>query len=162
MHAPGVPRRVLQAHAHHRAGYQNQPIIGMISRDESTHNRDNVQAICKNCSRVLLPEGERVKFVRKLMSTKLDALAKSSLFKKIIDLCKKVRMYMYVCMDVWQKHAVICKCKCALNSTYVVCHLNVQTKTHSTLDLAITAQTYTLILHILLLHILYYYYILYT
>jgi len=50
-----------------------------------------LQCICKKCSRILLPEGKRSLYLRKMRSSSaaMDALTKGSLFKKIVDECKK-------------------------------------------------------------------------
>ena len=50
-----------------------------------------LQCICKKCSRILLPEAKRSLYLRKMRSTSaaMDALTKGSMFKKIVDECKK-------------------------------------------------------------------------
>lgn len=53
------------------------------------HTLTILQAICKRCSRILLPEQDRIKYLRKLQSSKVDSLAKSNIFKRIIESCKK-------------------------------------------------------------------------
>lgn len=48
-----------------------------------------LQAICKDCSRSLLPIEERALQLRRLRSTKLDGLQRKVLVKNIMDRCKK-------------------------------------------------------------------------
>jgi DNA-directed RNA polymerase III subunit RPC1 len=50
-----------------------------------------LQCVCKTCSRVLLPEPARSKFIRLMRSPMTDSLRKVKLRKAIIDLCKKQR-----------------------------------------------------------------------
>lgn len=55
------------------------------------HTLNLLQCICKSCSRVLLVESERQKYLAKMRNPKTDALAKGALFKKVSAACKKVR-----------------------------------------------------------------------
>jgi DNA-directed RNA polymerase III subunit RPC1 len=50
-----------------------------------------LQSICKTCSRVLLVDHERDKILRIMRNPHLDALAKSSIFSKVVELAKKCR-----------------------------------------------------------------------
>jgi DNA-directed RNA polymerase III subunit RPC1 len=49
-----------------------------------------LQAICKGCSRVLLPDDERGRYVRMMTSSKRDSISLGNLRKKILDRCKRV------------------------------------------------------------------------
>jgi DNA-directed RNA polymerase III subunit RPC1 len=59
------------------------------------HTLHLLQCICKTCSRVLLPESERLLHLRRMRNPKTDILAKSALFKKLVDKTKKVRNCPY-------------------------------------------------------------------
>ena len=54
-----------------------------------------LQCICKKCSRVMLPEEERVSAARKLGAPAIDALTRGQLFKKIADHCKRNSRCVY-------------------------------------------------------------------
>jgi DNA-directed RNA polymerase III subunit RPC1 len=49
-----------------------------------------LQAICKGCSRVLLPDDERGRYLRMMTSSKRDSHSLGALRKKILDRCKRV------------------------------------------------------------------------
>lgn len=53
------------------------------------HTLAILQCICKNCSKVLLPLGDRASLLRKITNPKSDALIKGAIFKKIVETCKK-------------------------------------------------------------------------
>lgn len=55
------------------------------------HTLNFLQSICKTCSRVLLVDAEREQFLRQMRNPNTDALAKMSLFKKVVDKCKKAK-----------------------------------------------------------------------
>ena len=55
------------------------------------HTLHILQCTCKTCSRVLLPEADRLKHLSKMRNPTTDVLAKSALHKKLVDKCKKVR-----------------------------------------------------------------------
>ena len=52
------------------------------------HTLTILQCICKKCSRVLLPLADRDDYLRKMNNLKIDALTRSSIFKKITEVCK--------------------------------------------------------------------------
>jgi len=56
------------------------------------HTLNILQCICKTCSRVLLPESERLAMLRRVRNPKTDVLARSSAFKRVVDKCKKCRV----------------------------------------------------------------------
>lgn len=58
------------------------------------HTLSILQSICKTCSRVLLPDNERLSYLRKIRKTK-EALSKAALFKKVVDKCKKAKHCPY-------------------------------------------------------------------
>jgi DNA-directed RNA polymerase III subunit RPC1 len=53
------------------------------------HTLTICQCICKSCSAILLSANDREFFLRKLRKPSIDALMKASIFKKIIEKCKK-------------------------------------------------------------------------
>lgn len=53
------------------------------------HTLNILQSICKTCSRVLLVDFEKQKILRQMRNPNTDALAKMSLFKKVVEKCKK-------------------------------------------------------------------------
>lgn len=61
------------------------------------HTLAILQCICKKCSRILLPQSgsqgmDRISFLKRLKRSHLmneDALTKASIFKKVIETCKK-------------------------------------------------------------------------
>ena len=55
------------------------------------HTLSLLQCICKTCSRVLLPDAERKALLKKMRNPRTDVLGKASLFKKVVEKCKKVR-----------------------------------------------------------------------
>ncbi|KAL8872081.1 MAG: hypothetical protein Q9174_002232 [Haloplaca sp. 1 TL-2023] len=55
-----------------------------------------LQCICKDCARVLLPEGERRKFLRSLRRPNLDNVQRTAIIKRITVDCKKART-CYAC-----------------------------------------------------------------
>lgn len=59
------------------------------------HTLNILQCICKSCSRVLMVETERQKFLARMRHPRTDALGKGALFKKVWDSCKKVRICPY-------------------------------------------------------------------
>lgn len=54
-----------------------------------------LQCICKRCSRILLASEEKSNFLKKMKVTTMDALTKGSIFKRIVDLCKRVSTCPY-------------------------------------------------------------------
>lgn len=54
-----------------------------------------LQCICKRCARVILPPVERQEFLKKMRNPKIDALTRSSIYKKIVDICKHGSMCPY-------------------------------------------------------------------
>eukprot|EP01041_Mallomonas_annulata_P003753 gene3753-7450_t len=54
------------------------------------HTLTTLQCICKRCARVLLPLADRPSYLKKLKNPRIDALIRSSISKKIIELCKRV------------------------------------------------------------------------
>jgi DNA-directed RNA polymerase III subunit RPC1 len=56
------------------------------------HTLNFLQCICKSCSRVLLVESEREKIIRQMRNPNIDALAKMSLFKRVVEKCKKCKV----------------------------------------------------------------------
>ena len=59
------------------------------------HTLNILQCICKNCSRVLLPENERQMFLKKMRNPRFDALQKATIFKKVLERCKKSKNCPY-------------------------------------------------------------------
>lgn len=59
------------------------------------HTLNILQCICKTCSRVLLQDFERNKILRQMRNPHTDALAKMSMFKKVIEQCKKCKTCPY-------------------------------------------------------------------
>jgi len=55
------------------------------------HTLSLLQCICKSCSRVLLADHDRAKYLAKMRSTKTDSLAKTACFKNVVEQCRKVR-----------------------------------------------------------------------
>ncbi|CEL07652.1 Putative DNA-directed RNA polymerase [Aspergillus calidoustus] len=51
-----------------------------------------LQEICKECSHILLPEGERRAFLREMRRPRLDNLRRLQIAKRINDRCRKTRM----------------------------------------------------------------------
>ncbi|KAJ9624864.1 DNA-directed RNA polymerase III subunit C1 (rpo31) [Taxawa tesnikishii (nom. ined.)] len=54
-----------------------------------------LQIICKNCSRVLLPEESRRKYLRALRRPDLDSLRKDGICKKVVEEAKKTKVCAY-------------------------------------------------------------------
>jgi len=55
------------------------------------HTLNLLQCICKTCSRILLPDSERLAFLKRMRkAAAVGALAKAAIFKKVIDKCKKI------------------------------------------------------------------------
>ncbi|KAL8233022.1 hypothetical protein R6Q57_002800 [Mikania cordata] len=52
-----------------------------------SHIVDILKCICKFCSRILLPEEERVDFMKKMKNPKLDHLKKNEIFKRVVKRC---------------------------------------------------------------------------
>ncbi|PSC73949.1 DNA-directed RNA polymerase III subunit rpc1-like isoform X2 [Micractinium conductrix] len=50
-----------------------------------------LQAICKGCSRVLLPDEERRRTLRSLRSARIERVQREAVFKRLLDRCKRVR-----------------------------------------------------------------------
>ena len=59
------------------------------------HTLHILQCICKDCSRVMLPETERQKVLARMRNPNADSLQKASVFKKLVEKCKKVRHCPY-------------------------------------------------------------------
>lgn len=59
------------------------------------HSLTILQMICKNCSRVMLTPEDRSNFLKKLKYLKLDALTRASMFKRIVDICKRTSQCPY-------------------------------------------------------------------
>uniref|UniRef100_A0A7S1BRD5 DNA-directed RNA polymerase subunit n=1 Tax=Corethron hystrix TaxID=216773 RepID=A0A7S1BRD5_9STRA len=57
------------------------------------HILSMLQCICKGCSRILLAEPERMKYLKKFRHPRTDVLARASITKKVIAACKK----NYIC-----------------------------------------------------------------
>jgi DNA-directed RNA polymerase III subunit RPC1 len=55
------------------------------------HTLHLLQCICKTCSKVLLVDTERAKYLVRMRSLKTDSLGKGAVFKKLVEKCKKVR-----------------------------------------------------------------------
>jgi DNA-directed RNA polymerase III subunit RPC1 len=55
------------------------------------HTIHLLQCICKTCSRVLLNEFDRQKHLKRMRNPLTEPLAKASLFKQLVDKCKKVK-----------------------------------------------------------------------
>jgi DNA-directed RNA polymerase III subunit RPC1 len=53
------------------------------------HTLNILQCICKRCSRVMLPDIERINILKRMKNPNLDALGKSALFKRVVDMCKR-------------------------------------------------------------------------
>ena len=53
------------------------------------HTLTILQCICKKCSRVLVPPAHRAGMLKKMSNTKIDALMRGALFKRVIELCKR-------------------------------------------------------------------------
>ncbi len=53
------------------------------------HTLNLLQCICKTCSRVLLDDTERMALLKKMRHPRTDVLGKSSIFKKVLEKCKK-------------------------------------------------------------------------
>jgi DNA-directed RNA polymerase III subunit RPC1 len=58
------------------------------------HTLNILQCICKTCSRILLPETERMVF-QKRMRRASDSLTKAAIFKKVLEKCKKNKICPY-------------------------------------------------------------------
>ncbi|ORY65285.1 RNA polymerase Rpb1 [Pseudomassariella vexata] len=58
-----------------------------------------LQEICKNCSRVLLPEAERRSFLKQLRQPGMDNMRRTAILKKINETCRKCKSCPY-CGDV--------------------------------------------------------------
>lgn len=50
-----------------------------------------LQCICKTCAHVLLSEKDRQQFLRRMRNPRIEVLQRRAVFKKVIDLCKRVR-----------------------------------------------------------------------
>ncbi|KMZ60143.1 DNA-directed RNA polymerase [Zostera marina] len=50
-----------------------------------------LKCICKSCARVLLPENQRIEFLKKMRNPNTEVLQKQACFKKIRDKCKASR-----------------------------------------------------------------------
>lgn len=59
------------------------------------HTLNILQCICKSCSRILLPDTERQSYLKRMRKKELDSLAKASIFKKVVDKCKKAKHCPY-------------------------------------------------------------------
>jgi hypothetical protein len=51
-----------------------------------------LQCICKSCSRVLMPERERLQWARRFRNPRAERVSKEGMFKRVIDRCKRVRL----------------------------------------------------------------------
>lgn len=56
------------------------------------HTLNFLQSICKACSRILLVDVDHQKILRQMRNTNTDALSKMSLFKKVVEKCKKCKL----------------------------------------------------------------------
>eukprot|EP00798_Chlamydomonas_sp_ICE-L_P002153 gene2153-18203_t len=54
-----------------------------------------LQCICKNCSRVLLPDDERMQWLRRFRSPRIERVQREQLFKKVLDRCKRTKLCPY-------------------------------------------------------------------
>jgi DNA-directed RNA polymerase III subunit RPC1 len=54
-----------------------------------------MQCICKQCARVLLSPDERAFYIKKMKDPRIDALIRSAIFKKVVDLCKRASRCPY-------------------------------------------------------------------
>jgi DNA-directed RNA polymerase III subunit RPC1 len=59
------------------------------------HTLNLLQCICKSCSRVLLTDAERKMLLKKMRNPRTDVLGKASVFKKVLDKCKKAHQCPY-------------------------------------------------------------------
>ena len=59
------------------------------------HTLHILQCVCKNCSRVLLPDSDRTSFLSRMRHPRTDVLAKSATVKKVIEKCKKTKRCPY-------------------------------------------------------------------
>ncbi|RWS28613.1 DNA-directed RNA polymerase III subunit RPC1-like protein, partial [Leptotrombidium deliense] len=82
-----------------------------------------LQTVCKSCSRVLLQEKDRTRYIMRLRKPDLSYLEKKSMLKEISDKCKKVKKCPYC--DAF--NGVIRKV-----ALYKIVHVNVQTTTSKT------------------------------
>jgi len=69
------------------------------------HTLAILQAICKECSRVLLAEPERIKYLKKMRHPRTDVLARAAMLKKVVAACKK----NYVCPHCHRLNGVVKK-----------------------------------------------------
>lgn len=53
------------------------------------HTLTILQCVCKKCSRVLITPELRKTLLKRILTTKVDALARAGLFKKVIEQCKR-------------------------------------------------------------------------
>ncbi len=54
-----------------------------------------LQCICKECSRVLLPDEERKAWLRRFRSPRLERVQREGLFRKVNERCKRQRVCPY-------------------------------------------------------------------
>ena len=59
------------------------------------HTLTILQCVCKRCSRVLIPPDQRQSTLKKLIHTKMDALARAASFKKVVEQCKRAPICPY-------------------------------------------------------------------
>lgn len=59
------------------------------------HTLGVLQCICKSCSRVLLSYDDRLSFLKKAKNSNMDALARSAMFKRVSELCKRASTCPY-------------------------------------------------------------------
>eukprot|EP00879_Flechtneria_rotunda_P021361 GHRR01022515.1.p1 GENE.GHRR01022515.1~~GHRR01022515.1.p1 ORF type:complete len:846 (+),score=303.63 GHRR01022515.1:467-3004(+) len=50
-----------------------------------------LQCICKTCSRVLLPEEERKKWLKRFRNPKIERVPRELMFRKLVDICKRCK-----------------------------------------------------------------------
>ncbi|WIA12568.1 hypothetical protein OEZ85_006229 [Tetradesmus obliquus] len=51
-----------------------------------------LQCICKTCSRVLLPEEERRRWIKRFRNPKLERVPREQQFRRVIDICKRAKL----------------------------------------------------------------------
>ncbi|KFM26649.1 DNA-directed RNA polymerase III subunit rpc1 [Auxenochlorella protothecoides] len=51
-----------------------------------------LQCVCKTCSRVLLPAGERSAFLRRFRSLRTERVQREAVFKRVLDRCKRTKL----------------------------------------------------------------------
>ena len=79
-----------------------------------------LQCICKECSRILLPEEERRTWLKKFRNPRLERVQREGLFKKVIERCKRQRS----CPHCGSYNGVVKKATGALKIIHDVYHKN--------------------------------------